>query len=62
MIVMGTSLKIPGFKKIVKEFGKAVKAKGGLRILVNREEIRGQEWKDVFDYNGESPLPSFRGF
>ncbi|GAA5962163.1 hypothetical protein JCM3765_003880 [Sporobolomyces pararoseus] len=51
MIVMGTSLKIPGFKKLVKEFGKAVKAKGGLRILVNREEIKGQEWRDVFDYN-----------
>lgn len=53
MIVMGTSLKIPGFKKLVKEFAKAVKSKGGLRILVNREEIKGAEWKDVFDYNGE---------
>lgn len=52
MLVMGTSLKIPGFKKLVKEFGKAVKAKGGLRILVNREEIKGQEWTDVFDYHG----------
>ncbi|GAA5941686.1 uncharacterized protein JCM15063_002641 [Sporobolomyces koalae] len=51
LIVMGTSLKIPGFKKLVKEFAKAVKAKGGLRILVNREEIKGQEWRDVFDYN-----------
>ncbi|GAA5843733.1 hypothetical protein JCM3766R1_000527 [Sporobolomyces carnicolor] len=51
MLVMGTSLKIPGFKKLVKEFGKAVKAKGGIRILVNREEIKGQEWKDVFDFN-----------
>ncbi|GAA5904801.1 uncharacterized protein JCM6883_003911 [Sporobolomyces salmoneus] len=51
MLVMGTSLKIPGFRKLVKEFGKAVKAKGGLRILVNREEIKGQEWKDVFDYH-----------
>ena len=38
---------------LVKEFAKAVKSKGGLRILVNREEIKGAEWKDVFDYNGE---------
>ncbi|GAA5962908.1 hypothetical protein JCM21900_004446 [Sporobolomyces salmonicolor] len=51
MLVMGTSLKIPGFKKIAKEFAKAVKAKGGVRVLVNREEIKGQEWKDVFDYH-----------
>lgn len=55
MIVMGTSLKIPGFKKLVKEFAKAVKARGGVRVLVNREEIGGKaEWKDVFDYQGTS--------
>ncbi|GAA6018482.1 hypothetical protein JCM11491_007013 [Sporobolomyces phaffii] len=59
MLVMGTSLKIPGFKKLVKEFGKAVKAKGGLRVLVNREEIKGQEWKDVFDFNVVSDCDVF---
>ncbi|GAA6064090.1 hypothetical protein JCM10212_003448 [Sporobolomyces blumeae] len=59
MIVMGTSLKIPGFKKLVKEFAKAVKANGGTRVLVNREEIKGQEWKDVFDYNILSTADAF---
>ncbi|GAA5906722.1 hypothetical protein JCM6882_003284 [Rhodosporidiobolus microsporus] len=60
MIVMGTSLKIPGFKKLVKEFGKAVKAKGGLRVLVNRDEMGGKaEWKDVFDYQVIADTDSF---
>ncbi|GAA5863029.1 hypothetical protein JCM1840_002442 [Sporobolomyces johnsonii] len=59
MLVMGTSLKIPGFKKITKEFAKAVKAKGGVRVLVNREEIKGQEWKDVFDYQVLADSDSF---
>ncbi|GJN89447.1 hypothetical protein Rhopal_002433-T1 [Rhodotorula paludigena] len=59
MLVMGTSLKIPGFKKLVKEFARSVKSRGGLRVLVNREEIGSKsEWKDVFDYQGRSsPLP-----
>ncbi|BGP15332.1 NAD-dependent deacetylase hst3 [Rhodosporidiobolus nylandii] len=60
LIVMGTSLKIPGFKKLVKEFAKAVKAKGGMRVLVNREEMGGKaEWKDVFDYQVISDIDSF---
>ncbi|GAA5841103.1 hypothetical protein JCM11251_008019 [Rhodosporidiobolus azoricus] len=60
MIVMGTSLRIPGFKKLVKEFAKAVKARGGLRVLVNREEVGGKaEWKDVFDYQVISDTDSF---
>ncbi|GAA5866556.1 hypothetical protein JCM8547_005458 [Rhodosporidiobolus lusitaniae] len=60
MIVMGTSLKIPGFKKLVKEFAKAVKAKGGMRVLVNREEIGGKaEWKDVFDFQIVSDTDTF---
>lgn len=53
---MGTSLRIPGFKKLVKEFSKCVASKGGVRVLVNREEIGGRsEWKGVFDYEGAFP-------
>lgn len=50
---MGTSLKIPGFKKLVKEFSKAAKARGGICVFVNGDEIRSKEWDDVFDYQGE---------
>ncbi|GAA6017257.1 hypothetical protein JCM10207_003664 [Rhodosporidiobolus poonsookiae] len=60
LLVMGTSLRIPGFKKLVKEFSKAVKAKGGVRVLVNRDEIGGKaEWKDVFDFQVLADTDSF---
>lgn len=54
MLVMGTSLKIPGFKALVKQFAKTVRAKGGACVLVNRDEMGSKsEWKSVFDYEGE---------
>ncbi|GAA5994660.1 uncharacterized protein JCM10292_002199 [Rhodotorula paludigena] len=60
MLVMGTSLKIPGFKKLVKEFARSVKSRGGVRVLVNREEIGSKsEWKDVFDYQVISDTDDF---
>ncbi|KAI5479673.1 hypothetical protein MNV49_003183 [Pseudohyphozyma bogoriensis] len=57
MLVMGTSLKIPGFKMLVKEFGKEVGGrvagkKGGVRrVLVDLGEGvgEGKEWEGVFD-------------
>ncbi|CDR43937.1 hypothetical protein NBRC10512_000160 [Rhodotorula toruloides] len=60
MLVMGTSLRIPGFKKLVKEFSKSVGSRGGVRVLVNREEIGGRsEWKGVFDYEIIADTDSF---
>lgn len=57
MLVMGTSLRIPGFKALVKQFAKTVKARGGSCILVNRDEMTSKsEWKTVFDYEGELVL------
>lgn len=54
LIVAGTSLRIPGFKKLVKEFSKAVRANGGISVFVNREEMSSREWQEVFDYQGAS--------
>ena len=59
LIVAGTSLRIPGFKKLVKEFSKAVKSQGGICIFVNREAASSKEWEGVFDFQSESPLVSF---
>ncbi|BGP39436.1 NAD-dependent deacetylase hst3 [Rhodotorula kratochvilovae] len=60
MLVMGTSLRIPGFKKLVKEFARSVKSRGGVRVLVNREEIGSKsEWRDVFDYQVIADTNSF---
>ena len=55
LLVAGTSLRIPGFKKLVKRFAARVKKGGGLRVLVNREPV-GKEWDSVFDYHCASHL------
>ncbi|GAA5865748.1 hypothetical protein JCM8547_002765 [Rhodosporidiobolus lusitaniae] len=48
LLVAGTSLRIPGFKGLVKECARSVKRRGGLRVMVNREGV-GKEWEGVFD-------------
>lgn len=53
LIVAGTTLRIPGFKRLVREFSKVVKSRGGICVFVNREEA-SQVWQGVFDYQGES--------
>ncbi|GAA5945077.1 uncharacterized protein JCM15063_001652 [Sporobolomyces koalae] len=49
LIVAGTSLQIPGFKQLVKEFAREVSANGGLCVFVNREPVAAS-WNEVFDY------------
>ncbi|GAA5950514.1 hypothetical protein JCM3765_000514 [Sporobolomyces pararoseus] len=48
LLVAGTSLQIPGFKQLVKEFAKEVKLNGGICVLVNREAV-ASSWNSVFD-------------
>lgn len=62
LIVIGTSLKVPGIKRLVKEMSKSVhtsrgeKTSGpnrshtGLTIYLNMEKQKGAEWDGVFDY------------
>ncbi|KAK4047945.1 NAD-dependent deacetylase hst3 [Microbotryomycetes sp. JL221] len=50
LIVWGTSLKIPGFRQLVKRMATQVHVHQGLCILVNREQV-GKEWNQVFDYH-----------
>lgn len=50
LLIMGTSLKVHGLKILVKEFAKAVHAKGGSVILVNRTKPPESTWGDVIDY------------
>jgi NAD-dependent SIR2 family protein deacetylase len=54
LIIMGTSLKVYGLKKLVKEWAKAVHAsdKGkGKVIFVNREQPSESVWNDFIDYH-----------
>lgn len=50
LLVFGTSLRIPGFKMLVRAFAKTVRKHNGLCVLVNADEV-ASEWDDVFDYH-----------
>jgi NAD-dependent histone deacetylase SIR2 len=53
LIVMGTSLQVPGIKKLVKTFATAVHALKSLVIFVNKTRPVN-EWDNIFDYHVES--------
>ncbi|KAI4290991.1 NAD+-dependent protein deacetylase SIR2 [Pancytospora philotis] len=57
LVVMGTSLKVEGVKKLVKMFAKSPNA-AGKRILVNLTRPT-KEWEDVFDYIYEGDCGKF---
>ena len=61
LIVMGTSLKVRGIKKLVKDAAASVrktasklKNTAGLCLLINRTELAMSEWGDIFDYHLEA--------
>jgi NAD-dependent SIR2 family protein deacetylase len=50
MLIMGTSLRVHGLKVMVKEFAKAIHARGGKVVFVNRTRPSESTWGDVIDY------------
>ncbi|GAA5821563.1 hypothetical protein JCM3770_006826 [Rhodotorula araucariae] len=50
LVVAGTSLRIPGFKRLVRQFAARVSRNGGLCVLINRGAV-GKEWDKIFDYH-----------
>ncbi|KAJ3010457.1 hypothetical protein HKX48_007392 [Thoreauomyces humboldtii] len=49
LIIMGTSLKVVGFKRLVKDLAKSVhELRNGLVVFINNTEV-GKEWDDVID-------------
>ncbi|KAA8910060.1 hypothetical protein TRICI_004266 [Trichomonascus ciferrii] len=53
LIVMGTSLKVTGIRKLVRTMAKRVKENNGCVILVNNTKLCVSAWKNVFDYHVE---------
>ncbi len=58
LIIMGTSLKVYGLKRLVKDFAQIVHSStnknglgGGRVIYVNLTEPSGSEWDDIIDYH-----------
>lgn len=51
MLIMGTSLKVHGLKRLVKDFAKAIHGKkGGMVVFVNATPP-SKEWEGVIDYH-----------
>lgn len=51
LIVIGTSLKILGLKRMVKDFAKIARTNSKSLILyINKTASRGKEWESIFDY------------
>lgn len=54
LLIMGTSLKISGLKKMIKDFAKSMKSRPGgensLVVYVNKTACSRAEWQGVFDY------------
>ncbi|KAF9776567.1 hypothetical protein IL306_005214 [Fusarium sp. DS 682] len=50
LLILGTSLRVHGLKVMVREFAKAVHAKGGKVIFVNYTKPPESSWGDVIDY------------
>lgn len=50
LLIMGTSLKVDGVKRLVKTISKQVHERGGLVVLVNKTNIGDANWHGVIDY------------
>lgn len=48
--IMGTSLKVDGVKKLVRNISKQVHERGGLVILINKTKIGDCNWHGIIDY------------
>ncbi|KAG5462180.1 MAG: hypothetical protein BJ554DRAFT_5522, partial [Olpidium bornovanus] len=67
LLVMGTSLKVPGVRRLIKEMSRAVRAtQRGRTVLVNREPPADLGcWASVFDYlvlgDADAAVDAFEG-
>ncbi|KAL3230032.1 NAD-dependent histone deacetylase HST3 [Nakaseomyces bracarensis] len=49
-IIMGTSLKVDGVKRVVKQISKQVHEKNGIVILINKTKLAESNWNGIIDY------------
>ena len=50
LIIMGTSLRVDGVKKLVKTLASAVHDKGGKVVFVNKTPLAKTTWENIIDY------------
>jgi len=51
LLILGTSLKVHGLKRMVKEFAAAVHTRKGLVVFINNTSPAESVWGDVIDYH-----------
>lgn len=49
-IIMGTSLKVDGIRKVVRQIAKQVHDRGGIVLLINKTTIGDSSWHGLIDY------------
>lgn len=54
LIIVGTSLKVAGIRKLVKDMARAVREKDGLVVFVNATGVSSSTWNDIIDYHVEA--------
>lgn len=54
LLIAGTSLKVVGIQKLVRQAAKAVRERGGIVIFVNKTEVGSSSWKNVIDFHIEA--------
>ncbi|CCE62205.1 hypothetical protein TPHA_0C00480 [Tetrapisispora phaffii CBS 4417] len=59
LIIMGTSLKVDGVKRVVKTMSKQIHEKGGIVILVNKTILADSQWAGIIDYQIVSDCDSW---
>lgn len=61
-IIMGTSLKVDGVKKVVKQISKQVHERDGIVILVNKSSVGESTWNGCIDYQIWEDCDKWVGF
>jgi len=59
LLIFGTSLKVHGIKKLVKDFANQVHAQKGTVIFINKSEVGKAEWNKFIDYWVEGDCDSW---
>jgi NAD-dependent SIR2 family protein deacetylase len=55
LIVMGTSLKVVGIKRVVKDMAKVIHTNSKGRVVLINQTQMTKEWESVFDYHVQGP-------
>lgn len=50
MLILGTSLKVDGLKRLVREFANSIHFRNGKVVFINLTKAAESTWKDVIDY------------